>query len=350
MSRVSVTAQAAERIRQLRSERRWSARQLADECARIGVGSLTRSTIAKIESGVRKSVTSDELAALSKALGVSLDSFVGSESVSAVPTLSADPARNSNIAYYTFVDAPVKSARPDFEAIKHFRMELGSEIALMYPSSYTPLEFLARAHMSVDNVLTRTGALLFSQDPLVACPTAIVKCAKYYGNDRTASREYLTIEGTVPTQITAARSFVADRVRIQTVPSTGQIAGSAIYEYPMIAVREMITNALVHRDYEAFDSCVHVRLYSNRLEVASPGNWYGHHLADNTEYALDNLVSQSRKRNFRLANVLSWIRLVEGEGSGIPSILNDCHTASVPAPTVVQQDGFVTITLYPRGR
>ena len=63
MSQVSVTSQVADRIRSLRSERRWSARQLADECARTGMSSLTRSTIAKIESGVRKSITVDELGA-----------------------------------------------------------------------------------------------------------------------------------------------------------------------------------------------------------------------------------------------------------------------------------------------
>jgi transcriptional regulator with XRE-family HTH domain len=73
MSQVSITTQVADRIRSLRVERRWSARQLAEECSRAGMSSLTRSTIAKIESGVRKSMTVDELAVLSVALGVSRD-------------------------------------------------------------------------------------------------------------------------------------------------------------------------------------------------------------------------------------------------------------------------------------
>ena len=76
MSDVSVTSRVAERIRLLRAERRWSARQLAEACARAGMGSLTRSTIAKIESGVRKSVTADEIAVLAQVLGVTLSELI----------------------------------------------------------------------------------------------------------------------------------------------------------------------------------------------------------------------------------------------------------------------------------
>ncbi|NBH03498.1 BTAD domain-containing putative transcriptional regulator [Amycolatopsis sp. SID8362] len=74
---VSVTTQVADRVKSLRSERRWSAQRLADECARAGSSSLTRGTIAKIESGVRKSITVDELATLSGVLGVSPDVLIG---------------------------------------------------------------------------------------------------------------------------------------------------------------------------------------------------------------------------------------------------------------------------------
>jgi tetratricopeptide (TPR) repeat protein/transcriptional regulator with XRE-family HTH domain len=68
---VSGTQHIADNIRDLRVQRRWSARRLAEECARVGATSLTRGTIAKIESGVRKHVTADELAVLSRVLGVS---------------------------------------------------------------------------------------------------------------------------------------------------------------------------------------------------------------------------------------------------------------------------------------
>ena len=116
----------------------------------------------------------------------------------------------------------------------------------------------------------------------------------------------------------------------------------------MIAVREVIANALVHRDYEPPDSCVHIRLFDDRLEVSSPGTWLGIHLEPEVEYNLASLQRQSLKRNFRLAHILSGIRLVEGDGSGIPSALRDCAESDAPAPVVKSDDHFVHVIFRPR--
>ncbi|WP_155368178.1 WD40 domain-containing protein [Catellatospora vulcania] len=64
------------RIRQLRHERGWSAQKLADECARLGMSSLTRGTIAKIESGSRAKVPLDEVVILARALGITPDELL----------------------------------------------------------------------------------------------------------------------------------------------------------------------------------------------------------------------------------------------------------------------------------
>nr|WP_269821868.1 helix-turn-helix domain-containing protein [Nocardia asteroides] len=66
MARPIATHNVAYRVRRLRTQRGWSAQKLADHCR----GVLTRSTIAKIESGVRQAVTVEELAVLAVALGV----------------------------------------------------------------------------------------------------------------------------------------------------------------------------------------------------------------------------------------------------------------------------------------
>src|SRR5450755_2337003 len=63
----------------LRLERRWSARQLAEACARHGAPSLSRATIAKIESGVRKSIRPDEAAVLALVLDVPQAYLLGSD-------------------------------------------------------------------------------------------------------------------------------------------------------------------------------------------------------------------------------------------------------------------------------
>lgn len=247
-----------------------------------------------------------------------------------------------------FLDELTESATLDIELLQQFRKELRAEVAASYPSTLNAWEFLVRASLSVSGGLTRTGALLFASNATVACPTSMVKCARYQGEDRAASREMETFEGTVPAQIVAARQFVADRVRSGEAPSADQAQSTDVYDYPMVAVREIIANALVHRDYMSTHSCVHVRLFPDRLEVSSPGSWLGQDLRPDVEYNLADLTGHSLKRNFRLAHILSWIRLVEGEGSGIPATLRACRLESSPAPTVVHQQGFVTVTLRRR--
>ena len=93
MNGVAAPGDIAGRIRQLRTELGWSAQQLADECAKLGHAALNRSTIAKIESGVRKSVTAAELDVLGRALGVELNTLVrGSDVASLMAMLYFDEA------------------------------------------------------------------------------------------------------------------------------------------------------------------------------------------------------------------------------------------------------------------
>src|SRR6185369_2520390 len=72
-------ARVVQRLRLARQARRLSTRQLAELCAQAGMPSLTRSTIAKIESGVRRSLTVNEAAVLAKVLGVPLTDLLDEE-------------------------------------------------------------------------------------------------------------------------------------------------------------------------------------------------------------------------------------------------------------------------------
>lgn len=62
----------AGRIRELREDRGWAAQRLADQCAELGQHSLTRGAIAKIEAGIRQSVTFGEAVTLAEVFGVGL--------------------------------------------------------------------------------------------------------------------------------------------------------------------------------------------------------------------------------------------------------------------------------------
>lgn len=80
MEHAPVAKLVADRVRHLRKQRGWSAQQLADACAAAGMPVLSRGTIAKIESGVRKSVNAEEVAVLSQVLGVTPTELLAPES------------------------------------------------------------------------------------------------------------------------------------------------------------------------------------------------------------------------------------------------------------------------------
>ena len=233
----------------------------------------------------------------------------------------------------------------DMAALERFRRALRDEYASRYPESLSPWDFLDQAGLRLGGRLTRTGALLFAKNPTVYCPTAQVKCAQYFGTERSAVRTIETIEIPVPDQIEAAFKFVQDRTRRGEAPAPDQPRSVPRYDYPMVAVREVIANALVHRDYARSDVCVHVRLFDDRLEVSSPGGWPERTLQPEVQYDLASFEGQSIKPNFRLASLVSMISLVEGEGSGIPTAVRACSEVSAPKPMVTHDGSFVTVTL-----
>ena len=111
----TVDSRVAERIRRLRHERSWSARDLAEACERMGQPSLSRGTIAKIESGVRKSVTADEVACLARVFGITPTDLLASESEQSEqlmgPTAVSDGLPGVGVDHKSAVEAEVAIRR-----------------------------------------------------------------------------------------------------------------------------------------------------------------------------------------------------------------------------------------------
>ena len=78
-------------------------------------------------------------------------------------------------------------------------------------------------------------------------------------------------------------------------------------EYPAVAVREAILNALVHRDYSVHTENVPIRIemYRDRMEIKNSGGLYG-------KITIDSLGKvRPETRNAALANILELLRITE---------------------------------------
>jgi WD40 repeat protein/transcriptional regulator with XRE-family HTH domain len=98
----AATKIVASRIRRLRDDRGWSARKLAEECASLGMRSLTREIIAKIETG-RRDVNVDEMDVLAAALGVTVQALL------VVPAITVLHLSDLMLAPDQILGAPVTS-------------------------------------------------------------------------------------------------------------------------------------------------------------------------------------------------------------------------------------------------
>jgi ATP-dependent DNA helicase RecG len=143
-----------------------------------------------------------------------------------------------------------------------------------------------------------------------------------------------TFEGPIPYIVEEA---VAAVLRNTSVRSFVEGAGRRdVYDYPVEALREVIVNALVHRDYSPYSrgTPVQIVLYADRLSVANPGGLFG-------AVTEDDLGGEgvSSTRNPVLVKLLQDVRLpdsdrtvCENRASGIPTMLRELRRSGSALP------------------
>ncbi|MFI7043287.1 RNA-binding domain-containing protein [Streptosporangium sandarakinum] len=124
---------------------------------------------------------------------------------------------------------------------------------------------------------TVAALLLFAEEPQIAIPKSSIKIYRYKTTDEEGTRDTLafdpiTIEGCLYDQIKDSVSRTVEL--IQEVRVLGP-NGLEPIKYPYETLHEIITNAVLHRDYAVADD-VHVRIFDNRVEIESPGRLPAH--------------------------------------------------------------------------
>ncbi|MEI6578599.1 MAG: ATP-binding protein [Eubacteriales bacterium] len=209
-------------------------------------------------------------------------------------------------------------------------------------------ENLALSGILVDNELTVAGLMLFGLYPQglfpQLCITAVVVPGKEIGDIGEENDRFLDnkkIEGTIPQMIDGAINFVKRNMKSKTIiDDEGKRADKS--EYPLKAVREIIINAVVHRDYSfnTENSPVRIMLFSDRLEVENPGGLYG-------RITIDNLGKVGADtRNPFIASNLEILINTENRFSGIPTIRNEMKTAGLLPPLFENIRGVFKVTLF----
>jgi ATP-dependent DNA helicase RecG len=184
---------------------------------------------------------------------------------------------------------------------------------------------------------TYAGLLLFGRTPQRWLPAAQILAARFSGHsfgDRFIKEE---MNGSIISQLRQAEKFL--RANLQSVVRMIGLSHQEVLEYPFEAVRELIVNAIAHRDYNLQGDSIHLNIFSDRLEVTSPGGLPG-------PVTIENILSARYSRNPVIVQVLADLGYVERLGYGLDRAVTSMRQNSLTPPRFEESAGTFRVTLH----
>jgi ATP-dependent DNA helicase RecG len=189
---------------------------------------------------------------------------------------------------------------------------------------------------------TVAGVLLFAEEPQALLPKRCgIKVYRYKTTSKEGFRDVLaftpiTVEGWLYKQIRDA--VAATTKEIEKIPKMGKESLEAI-SYPPEALHEIITNAVIHRDYSVADD-VHIRIFDNRIEVENPGRLPAH-------ITVKNILSERFARNGAIVRILNKFPDPPNKdvGEGLNTAFSAMHKIGLKEPSIQEKDNSVMVVL-----
>jgi len=185
--------------------------------------------------------------------------------------------------------------------------------------------------------LCPTNGLLILLDKFEHCR---IKSARFKGTNMVEFLDKAEFYGNIFEQLKDAISFIKKHInyegKIEDLQRTDR------YEIPLVAIREAIINALVHRDYENYGRDIKLGIYDDMVNIVSPG---GFPLSITEKYLLKG---RSEIRNKVLARVFKELDYIEQWGSGVKRIMASCETYGLKKPDIRETGDSVDVCLYRR--
>ena len=221
-----------------------------------------------------------------------------------------------------------------------------SEVIIEFMLAVTPiaepLPWLGKQQLIHDEKPTVAAVLLFSDEPQAILPKrSAIKIYRYRTTGPEGTRETLafnpiTIEGCLYDQIHQAVSKTQELIQEVKILVEGNLE---TIEYPQVTLHEIITNAVLHRDYSAADD-IHVRIFDNRVEIESPGRLPAH-------------INENNIRAERFSRNGSIVRLInkfpdppnKDVGEGINTAFDAMKKRGLADPIIRQKENSVQVDI-----
>lgn len=201
----------------------------------------------------------------------------------------------------------------------------------------------------VDNKPTVAALMLFSVYPQAYFPQLCITAVSVPGKEMSVTGsvgerfiDNKRIEGSITQMLNDALIFVRKNMKVKTIIDSETGMRNDRTEYPVIAVRELVLNALIHRDYSIHTESapITITMYSDRMEIENPGGLYGRMTLDSLGFV------SADTRNPYIAGALEIMGETENRYSGIPTIRSAMKNAGLPQPVFVNNRGVFKAILY----
>lgn len=205
-----------------------------------------------------------------------------------------------------------------------------------------PEAWLRKQLLIVDRSPTVSGVILFSEEPQALLPKrTAIKLFRYKTTALEATREHLvfdplTIEGW-------AYKLIYDAVAktqeiIEDLKRLGE-NGLMDVQYPPETLHEIITNAVLHRDY-SIAADIQIRIFDNRIEVESPGRLVGH-------VTTGNILHTQYARNQRLVRLINKFPNPPNKdvGEGLNTAFDAMRKLRLRDPIITETASSVLVTI-----
>lgn len=198
---------------------------------------------------------------------------------------------------------------------------------------------------------TVSGILMATDAPETFLSTAFIQAVCYRGYERNAAYQLdaKDIVGPLDVQIRDACKFVERNMRVFATKAPNRIETP---QFSMNAVFEAVVNAVAHRDYSIYGSKIRLHLFTDRLEIFSPGT------IPNT-MTVDSITERQSARNELISSLLARCPMnvdaigskrdfiMDKRGEGVPIIITESEKLSGKKPQYrLLDDSELMLTIF----
>jgi ATP-dependent DNA helicase RecG len=198
-------------------------------------------------------------------------------------------------------------------------------------------ERFEKLRLTENGQLKRAAIILFGKDPAKFYPNTFGKIGRF-GKDNADLKFQETEEGNLIVLLQAVLNQLNHKFLIKTIEFEGMHRIEK-GEYPVAAIREMLLNALVHRNY--MGAPIQIRVYDDKISIWNEGI-----LPDGLTLDALKRSHSSRPRNPIIADVCFEGGYIDAWGRGTIKIIDTCNQASLPEPEMIELDGGFSLTLF----